>query len=269
MTPVVRLVAVDLDGTILEGGEIIRPDTIDSIRRCRDRGVQVVTASGRPHAFQLEVLARHGLDRGDFAALICDERELWIRGADGFDSVSAWNEPTYARWHSLVPEVSRWVEWSLTEARRNGWPAAHHFSAEQTVAHGLGVVALEQEEAAVQLEGLLRARLKAEAPAIACNRNKRLVQLHDVLVDKARSLAELARLLGVDARQVLAIGDSGNDRSMLDGTHGFRSATVANASTEVKEAVVRATGTVASKPSGAGVAAILDALVRGQAPSSE
>jgi hypothetical protein len=49
---------------------------------------------------------------------------------------------------------------------------------------------------------------------------------------------------------------------MVDGHCGFRSATVANATPGVKDAVRRAGGTVADAPAGAGVAALLNDLVR-------
>jgi hydroxymethylpyrimidine pyrophosphatase-like HAD family hydrolase len=88
----------------------------------------------------------------------------------------------------------------------------------------------------------------------------RLVQIHDAAVGKGPVLAELARLWVIAPSEVLAIGDSHNDLSMLDGRLGFRSATVGNADGVIKEAVRRAGGSVASGHAGAGVLELLQSL---------
>jgi HAD superfamily hydrolase (TIGR01484 family) len=265
----IQLVALDLDGTILEDGSLIRPETIDAIFSCRERGVRFATASGRPLDFQLATLERFALDHGAFSALICDERDLHVyrHGAGGeaaFAPVASWNEPTHARWDTLAKKAFDWVEWSLAQARKQHWPARLHYTWEDTADRGLGVVGFESETHAIQLAEVLRTRLKAECPELACNRNRRLVQVHDALVDKASSLAALAKTLDVEPRQVLAIGDSDNDRTMVDGSLGFRSATVANATSGIKAVVERVHGAVADARAGAGVAALLGELLRAQ-----
>jgi HAD superfamily hydrolase (TIGR01484 family) len=262
----IQLVALDLDGTILEEGSLIRRETIDAITACRERRIRFVTASGRPLEFQLAVLERFGLDRGAFAALICDERDLHIysdRAGDGgaFEPVASWNEPTHARWERLAKQAFEWIEWSLAQARRRGWAARLHYSWDDTAQRGLGVVGFESEAHAIEFAEELGAQLKATNPELACNRNRHLVQVHDALVDKARSLVALAGALNVDPTHVLAIGDSDNDRTMVDGSFNFRSATVANATHAVRTAVARAGGRIATQPAGAGVAAILGELL--------
>lgn len=260
------LVAVDLDGTILEEGSLIRPETVAAIGAARQRGVRFTTASGRPLEFQLDVLGRFGLDGGAFSALICEERDLHLyrggSGAAAFEPVASWNEPTRARWDGLAAEAFGWVEWLLSRAAERGWAARLHHTWSDTLRSGLGVVAFGAEEHAIEFAEVLRARLRAESSGLACNRNRHLVQVHDALVDKASSLTALSGVLGVEPGHVLAIGDSDNDRSMVDGHCGFRSATVANATPGVKDAVRRAGGTVADAPAGAGVAALLNDLVR-------
>jgi len=44
-----RLVALDLDGTLLDSQFQIRSETIDALRRVREQGVQVMIATGRHH----------------------------------------------------------------------------------------------------------------------------------------------------------------------------------------------------------------------------
>lgn len=263
----IQLVALDLDGTILEDGSLIRPEAINAMASGRDRGVRFVTASGRPLEFQLKVLRHFDLDEGAFSALICDERDLYVyrgrgAGSTAFAPILSWNEPTHSRWEKLARKAFDWVKWSLAQACRQGWPARLHYTWEETASRGLGVVRFESETHAAEVAQLLGARLQADCPELACNRNRRLVQVHDARVDKASSLAALAEALGVEPRRVLAIGDSDNDRTMVDGSLGFRSATVANATPSVKSVVERAHGAIAGEPAGAGVAALLGELLQ-------
>jgi Cof subfamily protein (haloacid dehalogenase superfamily) len=44
-----RLIALDLDGTLLDNSLQIRPRTIDALRQARDRGAQVMIVTGRHH----------------------------------------------------------------------------------------------------------------------------------------------------------------------------------------------------------------------------
>jgi hydroxymethylpyrimidine pyrophosphatase-like HAD family hydrolase len=70
----------------------------------------------------------------------------------------------------------------------------------------------------------------------------------------------LARLRGYAPAQVLAVGDSVNDVSMLDGSHGFRAATVANAGAEIRELVRAGNGYVATRGNGHGVNEVIGRL---------
>ena len=43
-----RLIAIDLDGTLVRSDQSISPRTIDTLRRAQQAGVKVAVASGRP-----------------------------------------------------------------------------------------------------------------------------------------------------------------------------------------------------------------------------
>src|SRR4030095_14566226 len=70
-------------------------------------------------------------------------------------------------------------------------------------------------------------------------------------------LSELARHLQLAPDQVLAVGDSANDISMLDGRLGFVCRTTSNAGERLKEGVRQNGGYVAEGRMGAGVVEIL------------
>jgi HAD superfamily hydrolase (TIGR01484 family) len=267
--PPIQLVALDLDGTILERGQHIRSAVVQALQALSARGIRWTTATGRPLAFQLEQLQQHGLGPGAAtpAALMVDERELFLcampnaeRGAEGngadvpsYQPHAAWNSGVRVRWHTLHPFAMAWLDRAHDEAAGRGWPASLHLSEVEAAARGLPTLQLEQPAQAAAICDWLAEQLAASAPALACNRNVRLVQLHDVHVGKGPVLAELARLWNIPAAQVLAIGDSHNDLSMLDDRFGFQVATVGNADEHIKALVTQRGGYVADGVAGEGV----------------
>lgn len=275
----VRLVAFDLDGTVLEHGRDIAPVIVQALRTIAAAGVRCVTATGRPLAFQVELFTRHGLGTaaGVPHAFMADERELYLLGrshtnptgaADGdgepggpgYRPHADWNDAVKRRWRGLHPLAMDWLARAEAEAARRGWLACRHLTEAEADARGLPTLALAMPEYAAALCGWLARTLDEAGLPLACNRNVRLVQIHDAAVGKGPVLAELVRLWRIRPYEVLAIGDSANDLSMLDGRLGFRCATVANAEDGVKDVVRRAGGYVAAGHAGTGLIEALEAL---------
>ena len=61
----VKLVALDLDGTLLDSKQSVRPATVAAIREAMARGVRFMAATGKARPAALEVLARAGLTTVD------------------------------------------------------------------------------------------------------------------------------------------------------------------------------------------------------------
>ena len=60
-----KLVAVDLDGTLLDDRKLIPSENIAAIRKIKDRGVKIVIATGRPIAVIKKIIAQLGIDSDD------------------------------------------------------------------------------------------------------------------------------------------------------------------------------------------------------------
>jgi HAD superfamily hydrolase (TIGR01484 family) len=273
----IRAVAFDLDGTILERGDVIADGVVAAITQLAALGIRTATATGRPLEFQLDLIARHGLDGADgFAALIADEREIFTRGATagGYEPDRPWNDAIRARWAERLDEVLAWGARAVAEAARRGIAATlDPVEGRYGIAYrGLATLRFGGDdaaatEAAVQIDTWLAAQL-ADADTAAgldlvCNRNRHIVQIADAAAGKANALARLAELWGLRPGEILALGDSINDVGMLGGTHGFRSATVADAAPEVRAAVRSNGGFQAAAGTGAGVLEALAALIPG------
>ncbi|MEQ4207449.1 HAD family hydrolase [Actinopolymorpha sp. B9G3] len=260
------MVALDLDGTILESGTTIDHQVLTTLETLQTKGVMCVTATGRPLDFQVELFERHnvGPAAGRFAALIANEREIHLldehrQPAPAYHPYDEWNVVIRKRWDALIDEAMRWVDRVAAEADRRGW-MSRRFDRSEIARRGLATIRLELSQHAAVLRDWLADQLLDAESELACNRNTRLVQVVDRQAGKGNVLATLADLCGVPADQVLAIGDSSNDMSMLDGAFGFRAATPGNADAEVKDAVRKCGGYVAQARVGAGVIEALTAV---------
>lgn len=259
------MLALDLDGTILEPGATIAGPVLEALGKLRDRGVMCVTASGRPVDFQLDLLAGHriGAETACFRALIGDERELFLLGgypAGGYRPHREWNEWVHRRWLHLAAESMVWLQRAREEAARRGSPVSEIASEDVVRRRGLATLTCGSPGEAADLCRWLSAALAGAGSALACNRNVRQVQVHDREADKGTVLATLTGLWALSPGQVLALGDTINDAPMLDGGREFQAATVANADDEIKAMVRRRGGYVARAAMGSGVLEALRAL---------
>ena len=126
---------------------------------------------------------------------------------------------------------------------------------------GLGmVVYFHTNEAAQAAMDLLKPYL-ADEPDVLLHRNTSILHIVPQNSGKGPSLLKAAQHKGLQPCQVLAIGDSLNDLSMLDGRHGFVSACVGNADDIVKDAVRQNNGYVAKGRAGEGVYEILQHFI--------
>ncbi|HEU5316693.1 MAG TPA: HAD family hydrolase [Chloroflexota bacterium] len=269
----IRLVAVDMDGTILERGREINRELVRAFVALAARGVRVTTATGRPIRFQLEILPANGLGpaAGTPQALMVDERELFLLDAERarYEPHAPWNDAIRRRWERLHARAMDWLRRTQAEAPHRGWECALHEEEQRMFERGLPTLTFKDAAQAVEARRWLSAEIEGaghgggqreredEEGALSVNRNNRLVQVQDAAAGKGNVLRALADVWGIAPDQVLAVGDSANDFSMLDGRLGFRAGAPANADEAIKEAVRAQGGYVAQERIGLGVLEIL------------
>jgi Cof subfamily protein (haloacid dehalogenase superfamily) len=271
----VRLVATDLDGTLLTPAGIVSDRTAAAVRAARAAGIHVVPATGRPPKSVWDLAAGAGLGPlgvcSNGAALIdfatatviatdeidpvaalqivaavrtvaadarfaIDDLNCFTHELDFFEAAVDWDEEM-----AVVADITTALQPGMIQliARRPGWSATAFMA---TLAPALG------ERVWMTTSGL------------------DWIHLGLPLVSKASRLAAVCAGLGIDAASVVAIGDHHNDLSML-GWAGTSMA-VANAVPEVLAAVDRVLPSNAED----GVACLLEELVdatsgAGTAPS--
>ena len=70
MKPPIRLLALDIDGTLLNPEFQISPTDMAALRRVRKEGIEVVVVTGRRHTFALPIVQQLGFD-------------LWVISSNG------------------------------------------------------------------------------------------------------------------------------------------------------------------------------------------
>lgn len=221
----IRLVAIDLDDTLLTDDLEIAPATRKAIARAMEEGVAVVLATGRMFPATLPIARELNIT----GPLVTYNGAL-IRTAGG----ETW-------WHRPVPrELALEV---LDYAEADGWAVQGYYEDQLYVPRidygvreytGIANVvpqvcedmrAFFSERESTKLLGIgepddiaRRAKELAEKFAgrltITISKPQYVEMLH-AGVSKATALAEVARRLGVAREQVLAIGDSFNDLDMI------------------------------------------------------
>lgn len=254
-----KLVALDIDGTILkwvEGAgmthEEVAPAVHDAVRRALDAGAHVVLASGR---------SPHGMTRvADLLDLHAEgEERLWIVASNGavvfryppfevvheekFDARPA-VEAILARQPSAIVAVEeRGVGYKVSRAFPDG-----ELSGDMIVTEVEDLIAEEVSRVIIRDPESTADEFVALAEELGLHGTNYVVgwtawlDLAPVGVSKASGLEHVARQLGIDAADALAVGDGRNDLEMFE--WAGRSVAMGQAIQEVIDAADDVTGSV-------------------------
>jgi Cof subfamily protein (haloacid dehalogenase superfamily) len=258
-----RVVASDLDGTLLRSDGSISARTKAALRRTRDAGIEVALVTARPPWWMRDLAAELGA--GDVA--IC------CNGAVVYDLVEGRTLHRFA----LEPATAT----RLVQALRERAPGVAFACERDTIAirepaydplwktpdqhprtDALVFCAEPLSKLVVQHPALSQSELHVLAvelcgdDAIATYSGERLVEISAAGVTKAYALARLCDEQGIEPEAVLAFGDMPNDVPLL--RFAGRGVAVANAH---PDALAAADEITASNDED-GVALVLEALLR-------
>jgi Cof subfamily protein (haloacid dehalogenase superfamily) len=220
----IKLVAIDLDGTLLNDSKQVSDLTADALRCLPAQGVRVVIASARPPRSVRHIYARLGLDTWTInynGALIWDEltkrvvfhqpmecdvvREIIGRARAAFPDVLVGCE-ILDRWYT-----DRETQTYTTETGRlfrpDGVMPIDEFCNQPVTK----LLLLGEPAQLVGLEPIFYDYLQVTA----VRADPELIQVMDRRASKASALRLVASHYGIPMKQVMAIGDAANDVSML------------------------------------------------------
>ncbi len=220
-----RLVALDLDGTLLTSDKRLTPRARNAVRGLTERGVHVVVCTGRPPRSALDYAAELELEH----PFIC------------FNGAAVFDPPATALRvrHHLDAAVARLALARLRDGFANlmagletdhGWfldPALYRLRSSEArlgpeEPTGVGRVEGFLGSGAIKLfaraEGTDAAALAAVLEGLPLYRtwsSPVMLEVLDPRVDKRGALQELCAELGIDRTEVAAFGDQRNDIEML------------------------------------------------------
>jgi len=250
----IDLVVFDLDDTIVEKDKIILPSVKQALAELVKRGVRIAANSVASLEHQVWVFERNGLFPH---FVIANMREIYYLTTSGYKPYVSHNDQMRRLWAEVLIEAKKISDSELQRLTAAGISVRREeFDEERRGIIGLLFDNIEDAKA----EQRYLERMLSQKGLLTCNRHFNLVQIIHAQAGKGNTLKILAEHWNIPPSKVLCVGDATVDLCMLDGRHGFLSATVSNADREVKDAVRSWGGYIASKPCGEGVVEILSKL---------
>ena len=265
----IRLIATDLDGTLLRSDMSVSERTRTALDKARAAGMYVVPVTARqPHGVRMIAGAA-----GFTEYALCGNGAHGVHLGTGETLFEA--HVTEAAQRSIAEGLSRWVPGVLFVSVREGgqvFVAQHgyaelaHFEDHKRHPGEMGAAELEAVLSAPSLKFIVRhpsltpRELLAELSALnlpgfaVTHSGAPFLEVLAEGVSKAWGLAKLCELLNIDRSEVLAFGDALNDAEML--AWAGRSVAMGNAESEV----MAAANEVTLSNDEDGVAAVLERL---------
>lgn len=237
VTPPVRLLAVDIDGTLLNPQFQISQADLGALRRAHDEGVEVILVTGRRHTFALPIARQLGFD-------------FWMVSSNGAVTRSLWGETFYRdllpheicrklcvamqgfrgntvltfdiegkgavvleHMRELNGSIQRWLERNM-EYINFVIPIEDCLTTDPVQAMFCGPIARMHQA----LDQLSKGGLAKDITVLRTEYPARDLSIVDVLnrgCSKGHALERWANYRGIPREQVMAIGDNYNDIEML------------------------------------------------------
>jgi Cof subfamily protein (haloacid dehalogenase superfamily) len=221
-----KLLAIDLDGTLLAPDKSLSAANIEAVRQAGESGVRVVLVSARPPFGILPIAERLELD----GAVIAYNGAFGLRGPG--DQVFL-NQPLsrrdarrlvpiirrhdlytgyYAAMEWFVEKVCREMEFEAASLERRPEVVEDLTDPSLPRPHKLIVIELDEPQALTPCYSEIRATL----PHLNAHfSDEYALEISDQRATKGAALALLTNDMGLEPGQVAAIGDGENDLSML------------------------------------------------------
>lgn len=222
-----KLIATDLDGTIVTHDGHISKRTVAAFTRARDLGVEVFFVTGRPPRWMPEIREAFG-----FGNAICGNGAM-LYDLMGDKVLEEWligieeQHETVNRLRKAIPHVSFAVEshnyFHREKAYIPRWDVGLDNIGVVTIEEAIKAPALkmlarcsQQELSSDEMLEIALIELEGLVTVTHSNPHDSLLEISALGVSKGATLARMAGRLGIDAADCVSFGDNPNDFSMLE-----------------------------------------------------
>jgi 5-amino-6-(5-phospho-D-ribitylamino)uracil phosphatase len=222
----IRMIAIDLDGTLLNRSKQVTPQTVAGLARARTAGIKIIIASARPPRAVRLIYKQLELDTLQInynGALIWDEHKQQAIGHLPLagDLAMAMVRMARERFPQTLVTCELLDRWLTDRAEQTYTTETGRLFKPDLIApletflcKPVTKLMLLADPAAIrELEAMLIERFGSKAVILRIDED--LIQIMDRRVSKASALAKLAKHYGIAANHVMAIGDAPNDVGML------------------------------------------------------
>ncbi len=221
-----KLIASDLDGTIVAHYGKITQRTIDAFRKAHSMGIEIYFVTGRPPRWMPEIQEAFGIGKaicGNGAMLYDLQKakviEEWLMSVDA-------QIETIRRLRKVIPQISFAVEshnyFHREKAYIPRWDVGLDNLGVEKIEEIITSPALkllarcsEQELSSDEMLAIATKELDGLVTVTHSNPHDSLLEISALGVSKGATLARMAERLGITADECVSFGDNPNDFSML------------------------------------------------------
>lgn len=222
----IKLVALDMDDTLLNQHNVISLRNAEVIRRAAEQGVTVTIATGRMYRSARPYAEGLGLDvplityngalvRGALSGETLLDRPIAAELASEVLALfqeKGWHIQTYVNDELYVAEHNKWSDAYSTLAKV---PAIELGGAFYTLRQAPSkMLAMAEPDQITDIRQTMQTRFGSQL-FVAISKPTYL-EIVNPVVNKGTALAFLAERLGIQREQVMAVGDSFNDLDMIE-----------------------------------------------------
>jgi len=204
MTAKYRLLALDMDGTLLNDEQIITPTTVKWLQKAVDAGIHVCLSTGRAFTSAFPYAEQLGLET---PMITVNGSEVW-RAPHEIYRRSLMDPMLVKQMYELAKEDDIWFWAYSTEKvhKQDNWDG--NVTGREWLKFGYHT---EDDE----LRHNLLLRLQDMGGLEITNSSLHNLEINPLGVNKAAGILEVCKLLGLDMSQVIAVGDSLNDLAAI------------------------------------------------------
>jgi len=219
-----RLIALDVDGTLLNDRDELSRATIEAVQKAVEAGAHIVLCTGRGPAGAIPVRDRLGL-KGPVithnGAATVDSGSRSVMTEYAFDIGEVMSVIRYCRTRSLHCDVSSVWDLFADRAGEEEREMYRIYGVEPVMVPDLADVNRQLVKMTIFGSSAEMDRVERDWPTLHCRLSiirsgERFIDIMHPQASKGNALCKLAADMGVDRSQVMAVGNYYNDLGMLE-----------------------------------------------------
>ena len=248
----IKLFAMDLDGTSLDNNSILRKETIDALKKLDENGIKFVFTSGRAMPSVRYLMSLTGIDNpfvtnNGSLAMINKEKPIYTKGIDDkkikeLINFSENNDLSYQFY-----DVDTYYSNRIRPERFNHLKKDSQYGMNYQVNFSFSTNPLKElnnrKNTALKFQIFPDVEKKEEKIMVldkvkeldlyATSSNDKVIEIMEKNVNKFNGISEIGSFLGINKNEIAAIGDQDNDIPMLE--NSILSFAMGNSIEKVKE----------------------------------